>query len=50
MEKWNAAMEGYENSLDVDQVFERFVRRVSYEGEQCIRCVSNTFRLPLSNG
>ena len=50
VEKWNAAMEGYENSLDVDQVFERFVKRVSYEGEQCIRCVSNTFRLPLSNG
>ncbi|KAJ7460580.1 programmed cell death protein 2 [Mycena latifolia] len=29
--------ETYENSLDVDQVFERFTKRVGYEGEQCVR-------------
>jgi pre-rRNA-processing protein TSR4 len=38
-EKWNAAMEGYENSMDLDHVFERFVKRVGYEGGQCIRYV-----------
>ncbi|KAJ7088581.1 programmed cell death protein 2 [Mycena epipterygia] len=27
--------EAYENSLDVDQVFERFTKRVGYEGDQC---------------
>ncbi|TRM65168.1 programmed cell death protein 2 [Schizophyllum amplum] len=32
-------LEKYENSLDVDAVFERFVRRVGFEGEQCIRCL-----------
>ncbi len=31
------AFEPYENSLEVDQVFERFTKRVGYEGEQCIR-------------
>lgn len=31
------SMEGYENSLDVDHAFERFSKRVSYEGEQCLR-------------
>ena len=34
---WNNAMEGYEDSLEVDKVFERFARRVGYEGQQCIR-------------
>ncbi|KLO13284.1 hypothetical protein SCHPADRAFT_904351 [Schizopora paradoxa] len=34
---WNSAMEGYENSLNMDHVFERFATRTSYEGEQCIR-------------
>ncbi|KAJ7695124.1 programmed cell death protein 2 [Mycena rosella] len=29
--------EAYENSLDVDQVFERFTKRVGYEGDQCVR-------------
>lgn len=29
--------EGYENSLDVDQAFERFTRRVGYQPDQCIR-------------
>ncbi|KAJ3563791.1 hypothetical protein NP233_g8705 [Leucocoprinus birnbaumii] len=32
---WNN--EAYENSLDVDNVFERFVKRVGYESEQCLR-------------
>ncbi|THH32374.1 hypothetical protein EUX98_g1823 [Antrodiella citrinella] len=30
-------MEGYENSMDLDHVFERFTKRVGYLGEQCIR-------------
>lgn len=33
------ALEGYENSLDVDHAFERFSKRVGYEGEQCLRFV-----------
>lgn len=33
----NWAVEAYENSLDVDHVFERFTKRVGYEGEQCVR-------------
>lgn len=32
-------LEGYENSLEIDQTFERFSKRVGYEPEQCIRCV-----------
>lgn len=31
------AHEIYENSLAVDHIFERFTKRVGYEGEQCIR-------------
>ena len=31
------ASEAYENSLEVDHVFDRFSKRVSFEGEQCIR-------------
>ncbi len=31
------ALEGYENSLEVDHIFERFTKRIGYEGEQCIR-------------
>lgn len=31
------AFEPYENSLEVDHVFERFTTRVEYEGEQCVR-------------
>lgn len=27
----------YENSLDTDPLFDRFTRRVSNEGEQCVR-------------
>ena len=34
------SMEGYENSMEVDHAFERFSKRVSYEGEQCLRYVS----------
>lgn len=33
------APEGYENSMDLDHVFERFAKRVASEGEQCIRYV-----------
>ncbi|KAF7317965.1 PDCD2-C domain-containing protein [Mycena kentingensis (nom. inval.)] len=29
--------ESYENSLDIDQVFQRFTKRVEYEGKQCLR-------------
>lgn len=31
------ASEAYEDSLEVDHVFERFTKRVEYEGEQCVR-------------
>ncbi|KAI1796554.1 programmed cell death protein 2 [Ganoderma leucocontextum] len=30
-------LKGYENSMEVDHAFERFSKRVSYEGEQCLR-------------
>jgi pre-rRNA-processing protein TSR4 len=30
-------MEAYENSLEVDHVFERFTQRVGYEPQQCVR-------------
>lgn len=29
--------EEYENSLEVDYVFDRFTKRIAYEGEQCVR-------------
>lgn len=32
--KWE---EGYEDSMEVDKVFEKFARTAGYEGEQCIR-------------
>ena len=32
-------LEGWEHSADVDGVFERFVKRISSENEQCVRCV-----------
>lgn len=35
----NWAKETYEDSLEVDQVFERFMKRVGHEGEQCVRFV-----------
>ena len=34
------AKETYEDSLEVDHVFERFTKRVGYEGEQCVRLVT----------
>jgi pre-rRNA-processing protein TSR4 len=30
-------LEAYENSLNIDEVFSRFTKRVGYEGQQCIR-------------
>lgn len=33
------ASEPYEDSLELDHVFERFTKRVAYEGEQCVRSV-----------
>ncbi|KAJ3555516.1 hypothetical protein NM688_g2531 [Phlebia brevispora] len=42
------AFEGYENSLDVDHVFERFTKRVGYEGEQCIRYELGGVPLPFA--
>ncbi|KAH9888913.1 programmed cell death protein 2 [Cubamyces lactineus] len=41
--------EGYENSLDVDHAFERFSRRVSYEGEQCLRYEHGGTPLPYAS-
>lgn len=35
----NWAFEPYENSLEVDNVFDRFTKRVSNTGEQCLRLV-----------
>jgi pre-rRNA-processing protein TSR4 len=32
--------EAYEDSLEMDHVFERFMKRVGYEGEQCVRSVT----------
>lgn len=40
--------EKYENSLDVDLVFERFSNRVKHEAEQCIRYDLNGVPLPFS--
>ena len=31
------AAEAYENSLELDHVFERFIKRIAYEGQQCVR-------------
>lgn len=33
------AMEGYENSLETDHVFDRFSQRVEYQSDQCVRYV-----------
>lgn len=35
------ATETYENSLEMDHVFERFTKRVGYEGKQCVRSATN---------
>lgn len=34
------ASEAYEDSLEMDHVFERFTKRVGFEGEQCVRYAS----------
>ncbi|EDR05642.1 uncharacterized protein LACBIDRAFT_302768 [Laccaria bicolor S238N-H82] len=41
--------EAYENSLNVDNVFERFTERVGYEGEQCVRYELRGTPLPFSS-
>lgn len=44
--------EKYENSLKVDFIFERFVERVKYEGEQCLRqaaLILLSFAVPYSS-
>ncbi|KAG7093833.1 hypothetical protein E1B28_007472 [Marasmius oreades] len=41
--------EAYENSLNMDQVFDRFSKRVGYEGEQCIRYELNGVPLPFAS-
>lgn len=35
------ATETYENSLAMDHVFERFIKRISHEGDQCVRSATN---------
>ncbi|KAH8116345.1 programmed cell death protein 2 [Phellopilus nigrolimitatus] len=47
---WDGAMEGYEDSMEVDKVFERFARRVEHEGEQCIRYELGGTPLPYAHG
>ncbi|KAI0763746.1 programmed cell death protein 2 [Trametes elegans] len=42
-------LEGYENSLDVDHAFERFSKRVGYEGEQCLRYDRKGTPLPFAS-
>ncbi|KAF5328214.1 hypothetical protein D9619_013467 [Psilocybe cf. subviscida] len=46
------AKEACKNSMDVEHVFEQFMKRVGYEGEQCVRCAFLSFPLhfiPLIN-
>ncbi|KAJ7601089.1 programmed cell death protein 2 [Mycena floridula] len=40
------AFEPYENSLEVDHAFERFTKRVAFEGEQCVRADSKATNVP----
>ena len=35
------ATETYENSLEMDHIFERFTKRIGYEGKQCVRSATN---------
>ncbi|KAI0820382.1 programmed cell death protein 2 [Trametes gibbosa] len=42
-------LEGYGDSLDVDHAFERFSKRVSYEGEQCLRYERKGTPLPFAS-
>ncbi|TFK51694.1 hypothetical protein OE88DRAFT_1698786 [Heliocybe sulcata] len=41
--------EAYENSMEVDHVFERFMTRVGYEGKQCVRYDLGGTPLPFSH-
>lgn len=41
-------VEGWEEA-EVDRVFERFVKRVGAEGEQCVRSVFRFFLIAFSN-
>ncbi|KAF9460501.1 programmed cell death protein 2 [Collybia nuda] len=41
--------EAYEDSLEMDHVFERFTKRVGFEGEQCVRYELNGTPLPFSS-
>ncbi|RDB15771.1 putative 20S rRNA accumulation protein 4 [Hypsizygus marmoreus] len=43
------ASEAYEDSLEMDHVFERFTKRVGYENEQCVRYELNGTPLPFSS-
>ncbi|KAH9946508.1 programmed cell death protein 2 [Amylocystis lapponica] len=43
------ALEGYENSLAVDHVFERFSQRVAHEGAQCLRYERGGVPLPFAS-
>ncbi|KAG0709148.1 programmed cell death protein 2 [Suillus ampliporus] len=43
------AFEPYENSLEVDSVFDRFTKRVSNTGEQCLRYELKGIPLPFSS-
>ncbi|KAL0574246.1 hypothetical protein V5O48_007717 [Marasmius crinis-equi] len=45
--KW--VKETYENSLDVDQVFDKFAKRVASEGGQCIRYELDGVPLPFAS-
>ncbi|PPQ94626.1 hypothetical protein CVT25_009357 [Psilocybe cyanescens] len=45
----NWAKETYEDSLEVDQVFERFMKRVGHEGEQCVRYELKGTPLPFAS-
>ena len=45
---WDSAMEGYEDSLELDKVFEKFAKIAGYEGEQCIRSVFSFIPFPFS--
>ncbi|ESK97714.1 hypothetical protein Moror_17421 [Moniliophthora roreri MCA 2997] len=43
------ASEAYENSLEVDHVFDRFSKRVAFEGEQCVRYELDGIPLPFAS-
>lgn len=38
--KPKGGLEAYENSMNMDEVLSRFIKRVECEGEQCIRLVN----------